>query len=134
MRRFFARVFAPDRRALLALQSYGLDLFRGTAVVAAATMRMREEARAAEAARAEEGARAGGTAPGPATTEKGPQADSMDALLDMPWIDGLLTIEEIERLVVDGYRVLVNEDADKRARARTETIEFQEWLKGMEEG
>ena len=48
-------------------------------------------------------------------------------------IEGLLTLEEIGRLVEDGYRVLVEEEASKRARARKEVVEFQDWLKGMEE-
>jgi len=120
MRRFFVRVFASDRRTLAALQGYGLDLFRGTTVAARVAMRLRAAAVETQAvARTEPG-------------EGGAPADSMGALQDMPWIDGLLTLEEIERLVVDGYRVLINEDADRRARARTETIEFEEWLKGME--
>lgn len=48
-------------------------------------------------------------------------------------IDGLLTLEEVGRLVEDGYRVLVSEEASKKARAQTETVQFQEWLRGMEE-
>jgi hypothetical protein len=122
MRRFFVRVFAPNRRALVGLRGYGLDLFRATAVAAQAAIR------AQAVAGGEEGAFAGSP-----TAEDGTPADSLDSLTGAPWVDGLLTLEEIERLVVDGYRVLVNEDADKRARARTETIGFETWLKGMEE-
>ena len=48
-------------------------------------------------------------------------------------IDGLLNLEEIGRLVEEGYRVLVNEESSKRARARTEVAEFQQWIRGMEE-
>lgn len=46
-------------------------------------------------------------------------------------IEGLLTLDEVGRLVEDGYQVLVEEEASKRARARSETIEFQDWIKGM---
>ena len=48
-------------------------------------------------------------------------------------IDGLLNLEEIGRLVEEGYRVVVNEESSKKARARTEVAEFQQWLRGMEE-
>ena len=48
-------------------------------------------------------------------------------------IDGLLTLEQIGRLVQDGYRVLVNEEASKRARASTEVMPFQDWLRATEE-
>ncbi|MCI0428385.1 MAG: hypothetical protein L0Z46_10255 [Nitrospiraceae bacterium] len=48
-------------------------------------------------------------------------------------IEGLLTLEEIGHLVEDGYRVLVEEESSKRARARQEVAEFPDWLKGMEE-
>ena len=43
-------------------------------------------------------------------------------------IEGLLTIEEVQRLVDAGYEVVVHEEASKRARAQTETIEFDQWL------
>jgi hypothetical protein len=48
-------------------------------------------------------------------------------------IDGLLTLEEIGRLVEEGYRVVVNEEASKKARARTEVAEFRQWIRGIEE-
>ena len=47
-------------------------------------------------------------------------------------IEGLLTLEEIGRLVENGYRVLVEDHASKRTRAH-ETVEFAEFLKTMEE-
>ena len=46
-------------------------------------------------------------------------------------IEGLVTMEEVERLVDAGYQVLVEEESSKRARA-TETVEFDEWLRDME--
>jgi len=42
-------------------------------------------------------------------------------------------IGEIGRLVEEGYRVVVNEEASKKARARTEVAEFRQWIRGMEE-
>lgn len=42
-------------------------------------------------------------------------------------IEGLLTMEEVERLVKSGYRVLVEEESSKRARAR-DVIELEQWL------
>ena len=47
-------------------------------------------------------------------------------------IEGLLTLEEIGRLVENGYRVLVEDHASKRARAH-QTVEFAEFLTTMEE-
>jgi carboxypeptidase T len=48
-------------------------------------------------------------------------------------IDGLLTLDEVRRLVEGGYRVLVKEESSKKARARGQTVGFQEWIKGMSE-
>ena len=48
-------------------------------------------------------------------------------------IDGLLSLEEVGRLVEDGYRVTVREESSKKARARLEVVDFEQWLKGMEE-
>jgi hypothetical protein len=42
-------------------------------------------------------------------------------------IEGLLTMDEVERLVKAGYRVLVEEESSKRARAR-DVIELGHWL------
>lgn len=47
-------------------------------------------------------------------------------------IEGLLSLDEIGRLVEAGYRVLVEEEMQKRARARTESVGFREWLQAME--
>jgi len=46
-------------------------------------------------------------------------------------IEGLLTIEEVQRLVDEGYEVVVHEEASKRARAQTEKIDIGQWLEGM---
>lgn len=48
-------------------------------------------------------------------------------------IEGLLTLEQIGRLVEAGYRVLVEEESSKRERAKSGGIEFEAWKKGMEE-
>ena len=48
-------------------------------------------------------------------------------------IEGLLTMHEIIRLVKDGYRVQVEEPAEKRAHAQSDVISFGEWLNVVEE-
>jgi hypothetical protein len=48
-------------------------------------------------------------------------------------IDGLLSLEEIERLVRDGYEVAVRRHAEQRTPAQTEIVSFQEWLDRLEE-
>lgn len=48
-------------------------------------------------------------------------------------IEGLLPLEQVGRLVEDGYRVLVEAESSKRERAKSGGIEFEEWIKGMEE-
>jgi hypothetical protein len=98
-RRFFVRIEAPDAKALSQLRGQDLDLFRGSAVRAAAAQRL---------------ARAAGAATAPLAVE------------------GLLTLEEVERLVIDGYRVTLEAEASQRARGRAKVVEFDEWLEGME--
>ena len=55
-------------------------------------------------------------------------------------VDGLLTLEEIGRLVGAGYRVLVRESATQKARGQIAAgaapggaIGFEQWLKGARE-
>jgi hypothetical protein len=48
-------------------------------------------------------------------------------------IDELLNLEEFGRLAEEGYRVVVKEESSKKAGARTEVAEFQQWIRGMEE-
>jgi hypothetical protein len=48
-------------------------------------------------------------------------------------IEGLLTLDEIGRLVEAGYRVLVEDAMQKRARAREERVEFHDWLRAMQQ-
>lgn len=48
-------------------------------------------------------------------------------------IEGLLTLEQIARLVDDGYRVLVEEDESRRARAQEFIISAEQWLKAFQE-
>jgi hypothetical protein len=43
-------------------------------------------------------------------------------------IDGLLTMEQVERLVRDGYSVLVEHHETSRSRAAREIAEFPQWL------
>lgn len=47
-------------------------------------------------------------------------------------IDGLLSMEEIERLVKEGYRVHVEDAAERRARGPENVIDFPDWLQGMQ--
>jgi hypothetical protein len=52
---------------------------------------------------------------------------------DFPFsIDGLLTPADIEAVVKAGYRVQVQESADKRSRAAEAPAEFGDWLQTME--
>jgi carboxypeptidase T len=47
-------------------------------------------------------------------------------------IEGLLTLDEVGKLVESGYKVLVKEESSKQARARTEAIGFEDWKKAAE--
>lgn len=47
-------------------------------------------------------------------------------------IQGLLTLEEIGKLVDTGYQVLVSEHESKRSRAQTEIAKFDDWIRVME--
>lgn len=86
-RRFFVKVYAPNRQALVGLQGFDLDLFAQTA-----------------------------------TETEGQCA-----------IDGLMTLEEVERLVDAGYRVLVEEEASRRARAHHEVSGLDDFVESMED-
>jgi len=48
-----------------------------------------------------------------------------------PVIDGLLELDQVGRLVEDGYQVLVKHESLAKARATTEKVEFDQWLKNM---
>jgi hypothetical protein len=87
-RKFFVTIIAPDKRVLLKLQEYDLDIFQ-------ATSRVNERKQFI--------------------------------------VEGLLTLEDVGRLVEDGYQVLVEEESSKRARAAREIVQFEEWIKEMEE-
>ena len=43
-------------------------------------------------------------------------------------IDGLLTVEQAERLVKDGYTVLVQQESTMGAQDASEVIELKDWL------
>lgn len=49
-------------------------------------------------------------------------------------IDGLLRLDEIQRLVLNGYQVLVEEESSKRARGPKEAVEFDQWLAARKKG
>jgi len=42
-------------------------------------------------------------------------------------IDGLLTMDEIEKLVLAGYQVLVEEESSKRAHGQSEVMTLEQW-------
>ena len=48
-------------------------------------------------------------------------------------IEGLLTLTQAERLVEDGYKVILNQEASKLVHDRFQVIDFKTWLKEMEE-
>jgi hypothetical protein len=47
-------------------------------------------------------------------------------------IDGLVTLDEVGRLVEDGYRVIVEEESSRRARSQIHAVGFKEWIKSKE--
>jgi hypothetical protein len=47
-------------------------------------------------------------------------------------VEGLLTLEEVEKLVDSGYRILVEEDAAKRSRAAEFVMSAEEWIAEFE--
>jgi hypothetical protein len=108
---YFVTIMAPDRAALLRLGAYELDLLHQTAAVTA--RRAVRMAAVKDKARPNE------------FVEAGPAHDELETT-----IDGLLSLEQIGRLVADGYQVLVREGASKRSRAQ-QTMEFQDWLKAV---
>ncbi len=115
-RKFFVTIEARSDKELIELRRYGLDLFRASAVRAAATLRAARAAAPAKGAKRAKGAKG---------------AQPMEPAQPLS-VEGLLTLPEVERLVLDGYRVTLEEEASRRARGRLEVIEFDEWLKGME--
>lgn len=88
--RYFARIFASDRRMLVRLGALDLDIVSHSASHAVT-------------------------------------ADAQEQIA----VEALVTMEEVQKLVDAGYAVLVEENADRRARAATEISTFDEWLKGM---
>lgn len=99
--KFFVTVMAMNQEDLKALQRYHLDLFRTTAN----TLEM-------NALRAILG------------------TDGQEARQPQFAIEGLVTLEEIGRLVESGYQVLVTRPAPRQVQVRA--IEFDEWLKELE--
>ncbi len=102
-RKYFVTIHTPSDEALQKLSTLGLDVFRASAIRTAIGMRSVE------------------------TTGGDTRAAS-----PAPGVEALLTIAEIERLVGDGYRVTLEEEASQRARATGNAVEFDEWLKGVE--
>lgn len=68
----------------------------------------------------------------PTTKPGAPNIGARQGNEEQHLIEGLLTLEEVGRLVEQGYQVLVEDEMSKRARAHREVIEFSDWIKGME--
>jgi hypothetical protein len=47
-------------------------------------------------------------------------------------IEGLLTLDEVAKLVDDGYQVLIEEDEAKRSRAKELITSADDWIKEFE--
>ena len=47
-------------------------------------------------------------------------------------IEGLLTTQEVETLVKDGYRVLIEDTVEARSHTAGDTIEFADWLERLQ--
>jgi carboxypeptidase T len=84
--KFFVKIIAPSKLALIGLQKFELDLFQPTS-------KMRDNEFT---------------------------------------IEGLLTLEEVGKVVENGYKVLVEEVSSKRTRSATETIGFENWIQDTE--
>lgn len=69
----------------------------------------------------------------PTTKAGAPNIGARQDTKEQHLIEGLLTLEEVGRLVEQGYQVLVEDEMSKRARDHREVIEFSDWIKGMEE-
>ncbi len=106
--KYFVTITAPNRQALLRLGSYELDLLHQTAVAT--------ERRVVRLAAVKDKTQAVQYA----------ATDHAQTELELS-MDGLLTLEQVGRLVDDGYRVLVSESARSRSRGR-ELMEFQDWI------
>jgi hypothetical protein len=55
------------------------------------------------------------------------------AVYDECCIEGLVTLEDIGQLATDGYQVVVNKASSGPTPAQTQIIEFEQWLKEMED-
>jgi hypothetical protein len=108
---YFVTVTAPNRQALLRLGSYELDLLHQTA---AATHR-----RVVRLAPVKD----------KASRDKFVETGRAHTELELT-MDGLLTLEQVARLVDDGYQVLVREPARNRSHAG-DLMEFQDWIKAV---
>lgn len=105
MNRYFVTVHARSADDLRRVQKHGFDVFAQTAkrnVVAATTA---------------------ATAATPATAEATPAFGFT--------VEALLSTAEIETLVKEGLRVLVEDTAEARSRPPGPALEFSEWLETM---
>lgn len=113
-KRFLATVNSPDPAAMRRLTSYGFDLFRHSARAIARTNVVLSRVT------------------GAATLEAYETTDQQNECRELT-IEGLLSLESIAQLVEDGYSVLVREAVPERSPVQTGGIDFQTWLKALEE-
>ena len=111
--KYFATVIAADRAALSRLGAYDLDLLHQTAAIT--------ERRTARVASSRDKSK---------PNEHGDVG--VAETVRQPTIDALLSLEQVGRLVSDGYQVLVFDKASLRSRA-SQVMEFQDWLKAIVE-
>jgi hypothetical protein len=111
-KKYFVEVVASDRRQLQRLGDYDVDLFRQTAKASLQTTTLLKAASKTTELNA---------------FEMGDRVDESRQLS----IEGALSLEDIGRLVDDGYVVVVRENAAVRTAPARETIGAEEWLKEM---
>lgn len=109
---YFATVIATDRQRLMALDGYGLDLFRQTARALSQRQVVLD-------------------AP-PSTTDLAvlDETDQVDQTRHFT-VEGALTLEDIGRLVDDGYEVLVRQNCAAPQTRSADTISAEQFLQQM---
>ncbi|WP_416669826.1 hypothetical protein [Egbenema bharatensis] len=117
-KRFVVTVIAPDPTSMRRLAGYGLDLFRHSTRAIEKTEIVLNRA---------VGAPASATA-----LEAYAPTDQRQETRELT-IDGFLTLDAIVQLVEEGYSVLIQEPMAQQPPTSIEGMEFQDWLKGIEE-
>ncbi|GIG61852.1 hypothetical protein Lfu02_62240 [Longispora fulva] len=118
-RRYFVTVHAADPRALRHLADFELDLFQATARLA--TSRLATERLTTEHLTTEHLTRENLTADRPDAERFAGEPTEGGS------VEGLVSLEDVARLVEAGYQVTVQAEEASRSRA-SETIGLREWL------